>query len=107
MAKTPTKSAKATQKAPAKSSKPKTTSTNLIEKAGTEALKKLKSLGIGQELQNDLEWCLGSYKADGNPIGLYDVVERTIPVLKAELSKKTKGVTSKLVTDLEKSLQNR
>ncbi len=107
MAKAASKSAaREPKKAAAKTSKPKTT-VDTIEKASVEALKKLQALGIDQELQNDLEWCLGSYRADGNPVGLYSMVERAVAALRSEQAKKTKGVTAKLITDLEKSLQSR
>ena len=107
MAKTAPKSAaKTTKKAPAKTSKVKSAAPS-IEKVSEEALDKLKSLNVEPELQNDLEWCLGSYRADGNPVGLYAVAERVVSVFKTEKEKKTKGVTAKLITDLEKAIQSR
>jgi hypothetical protein len=107
MAKTSSKSAaKEPRKASPRATKT-SSATNQIEKVSTEALKKFQALGIEQELQNDLEWCLGSYRADGNPVGLYAMVERSVAVLKAEQAKKTKGVTAKLISDLEKVLQSR
>ncbi|HEY0744875.1 MAG TPA: hypothetical protein VGD40_25585 [Chryseosolibacter sp.] len=102
----PKTAAKATKKAPAKTSKPKSAGPS-IEKVSEEALEKLKALDIERELQNDIEWCLGSYRADGNPVGLYAMVERAVAVLKTEKDKKTKGVTAKLITDLEKAIQSR
>lgn len=107
MAKTASKSAAS---APRKTSaRPKTapSSEDQIEKVSVEALKKLQALGIEQELQNDIEWCLGSYRADRNPVGLYTMAERALNVLKAEQAKKTKGITAKLVSDLEKAVQSR
>jgi hypothetical protein len=99
---------KSTAKAPKKTStRPKTSSEDQIEKASVEALQKLQALGIEQELQHDIEWCLGSYRADHNPVGLYAMTERAVGVLRTEQTKKTKGVTAKLITDLEKALQNR
>jgi hypothetical protein len=103
MAKT---AAKSTTKAPAKKTSAKTTTvseTNPIVKTSEAALKKLKDLGIDQQLQADLEWCLGSYKADKNPVGLYEVARRTLSVFKE--NKNTKGVTAKLISDLEKIAQ--
>jgi hypothetical protein len=110
MAKTPTKSAaktsaKATAKAPAKTAKPKSTTSDLLEQASDEALKKLQSLGIESQLQSELEWCLGSYRHDKNPTGLLEAAGRALIVLNAEKEKKTKGVTVKLVGDLEKALK--
>ncbi len=104
MAKTAAKSA---IKEPRKSRSASGVKAPTIEQASEEALKKLQTLGIEQGLQNDLEWCLGSYRADGNPVGLYTMVERAVNVFKSEHARKTKGVTAKLIKDLEKSLQNR
>ena len=84
---------------------PGSSSTNLLEQASEEALKKLQSLGIEQQLQSELEWCLGSYRFDRNPSGLYEVAGRALTVLNAEKAKKTKGVTVKLIGDLEKALK--
>lgn len=102
--------AKTTAKAPKKStstSNSKASNTNNIEKACLEALDKLKSLGIDQQLQNDIEWCLGSFRADNNPVGLYAMAERALTILREEKAKKTKGVTSKVITDLEKAVEQR
>ena len=105
MAKTASKTAaKEPRKAATKTSRAKTPS---IDKVSEEALKKLQSLDIEPNLQNDIEWCLGSYRADGNPVGLYTMLERAVHVFKAEQTKKTKGVTGKLISDLEKALQSR
>jgi hypothetical protein len=75
-----------------------------IEKACLDALEKLKALGIDQQLQNDIEWCLGSYRSDNNPIGLYDMAKRALIIFQQEKIKKTKGITSKMLTDLEKAI---
>ena len=105
MAKAPAKPGAA--KAPAKKapSKPKANAVTVdIEKTTEDALAKLKALDIEYALQADIEWCLGSYRADKNPIGLLDMINRALTVFKAELKKKTKGVTAKLIADLEKAL---
>jgi hypothetical protein len=108
MAKASSKTAsKAPKKTATSSPKTKTSTTELIEKVSEETLTKLKALGIEQELQNDLEWCLGSYRADHNPVGLYAMAERSLEILKQEKAKKTKGITAKTIADLEKVLQNR
>jgi hypothetical protein len=113
MAKAPTKptikaETKSTAKAPAKkeASKPKAKVASYdILKASEEVLSTLKSLNIEQQLQTDMEWCLGSYHADKNPIGLFDMVSRALPIFRTELTKKTKGVTGKLITNLEQVLK--
>jgi hypothetical protein len=104
MAKKPTKTA---EKAPAKKAASSTPKVDLIEKASTQALKTLQALGIEQQLQQDIEWCLGSYQHDKNPSGLYDMTERALIALQEAKSRKAKGVTTKLLGDLEKALQSR
>jgi len=94
-AKTPVKKA-ATKKATVSES-------NSIVTTSENILKKLKDLGIDNQLQADLEWCLGSYKADNNPVGLYEMAKRALVVFKD--NKSTKGVTAKLISDLEKAVQ--
>jgi len=106
MAKTPAQ--KSTLKAPVKKSvtQPKASGPS-IEKVAETILSKLKSLNLDLQLQSELEWCLGSYRHDGNPIGLYQMAERAIPLFKAEQAKKTKGITAKTIGEIEKALQNR
>ncbi len=95
----------ATSKAPAKKTPAKSKAkTVTIEKTSRDALAKLKALNIEHQLQADIEWCIGSYQADKNPVGLFDMVNRSIAVLKSELQKKTKGVTAKLISDFEKAV---
>jgi hypothetical protein len=104
----PTKPAKtAKTSAPKASAKTKSNSSpsDLIEKASLQALKTLQSLGIEQQLQQDIEWCLGSYRHDKNPEGLYEMTKRSISVLQEAKERKAKGVTAKLLTDLEKAVQ--
>jgi hypothetical protein len=103
-AKTAKTSAKsAAPKAPAKS-KSKASPADLIEKASAQALATLQSLGIEPQLQQDLEWCLGSYRYDKNPSGLYEMAKRTIAVLQEAKARKAKGVTAKVIGDLEKAV---
>jgi len=102
-AKAPTKTAAVKRSSPAKA----TTSVDRIEKASLQALKTLESLGIEQQLQQDIEWCLGSYRHDRNPAGLFEMTERALPVLIAAKERKAKGVTTKLIGDIEKALQDK
>jgi hypothetical protein len=104
--------AKATSKAPVKAAKKtaapkKTTSspTDLIIKACEASLAKLNELNIDHQLQSEINWCLTSFQNDQNPIGLYQMAERSLILFKVELAKKTKGVTAKLVGDIEKALK--
>jgi hypothetical protein len=110
--------AKATSKTPAKkaakkpakkaapASKPKPVIVS-IEQACEGALQNLRALNLNTQLQADLEWCLGSYKADSNPAGLYEMAQRAIDTFAEEKKKKTKGVTAKMITDLEKAIKTK
>jgi hypothetical protein len=111
MAKATSKPA-ATAKAPAKTvtkkpapKKATVNSADLIVKACEASLAKLSELDIEYQLQAEINWCLGSYHNDNNPVGLYHMADRALQVFKGELAKKTKGVTAKLVSDLEKALK--
>jgi hypothetical protein len=104
--KTPAKTAAKKASTATKSAKSKP-STLSIEKVSVDTWKKLSELGLDPQLQADLEWCLGSYKADNNPTGLYDMAEKALKVFADEKEKKTKGITAKLIGDLEKVLKSR
>lgn len=84
-----------------------TASADLIVKACEGSLSKLNDLDMEYQLQSEINWCLGSYHNDHNPIGLYLMAGRALAVFKAELFKKTKGVTARLVSDIEKALKTR
>jgi hypothetical protein len=97
-AKSTTKSATTKARAP----RTKAENNNNIEKASEEVLQKLQELGLDEQLQRDIQWCLGSYRSDSNPVGLYDNMKKAVAVLKTEKDKKTKGVTAKMISDLER-----
>jgi hypothetical protein len=95
-----------TEKAPVKKAPAKKAALS-IETISEEILSKLKSLQFDTQLQSDIEWCLGSYRHDQNPVGLYETAERALALLKEEHAKKTKGVTAKIITDIETVLKDR
>ena len=105
--KTPAKKAEK-KPAPAKKAAAKTRSVSVsIEQSCENVLKTLQTLGLDPQLQADLEWCLGSYRADQNPAGLYEMAGRALVLFTAEKKKKTKGITAKVVSDLEKAVAGR
>jgi hypothetical protein len=106
MAKATTKAATSKVSAPAKKSpaKPKAKTTVNIEKVSEDILSKLKSLNIENQLQADLEWCLGSYRFDQNASGLLEMIRKAQAVLTQEHARKTKGVTATLLSSIEKAL---
>lgn len=88
-------------------SKPKASKALAIEKVNEEALNKLRELNIEQGLQSEIQWCLGSYRSDKNPIGLYAMAERALVVFKGLREKNAKAVSTKLVGDIEKALKSK
>jgi hypothetical protein len=99
--------AKVEAKAPAKKKAASKSTVIPIEKACETALAKLRELNLDLQLQSEIDWCLGSFRGDNNPIGLFEMVQRSILVFKPELEKKTKGVNAKLISDLETALNTR
>ena len=83
----------------------KASSSDELEKTAEEILKKLQSLDTHKQLQADIEWCIGSYRHDKNPVGLLQSIKQSHAVLKDELAKKSKGITAKFVSDVEKVLK--
>jgi hypothetical protein len=98
---TPAKAAakKVATKAPAK------TKTTDIEKVSKSILTKLRLLDVDHQLQSEIEWCLGSYRHDKNPVGLIQTAERAIGIFKTSLARKTKGITPKFVATIEASIK--
>ncbi len=107
--------AKVTSKAPVKaaavksvkksSPKKKESPADEIVKICEIALAKLNELNIEYALQSEINWCLGSFQNDHNPIGLFQMAERSLTVFKEELANKNKGLTAKFVGDIEKALK--
>lgn len=106
MAKAAAKSATKTETTRTRAPRAAAPSGNNIEKASEDALQKLQELGIDEQLQRDIQWCLGSYRADNNPVGLHETAKKALAVLREEKEKKTKGVTAKLISDLEKAVKD-
>lgn len=78
-----------------------------VDKACTHILEKLQELDTEHQLQADIQWCLGSFAYDNNPVGLFEIVQRALEVFKTHKARKTKGVTAKLISDLEAVLKLR
>ena len=58
------------------------------------------------EIEAKLEYVIGSYDFDKNPVGLYEIGKLALTKLTKIKEKNTKLVTKKLLTDLEKALKN-
>lgn len=105
--------AKAVTKAPKKATKTSEAKKasgkplKLIEDACVNSLAKLQALELDYQLQSEINWCLGSYRNDGNPVGLYLMAERALAIFKAEVTAKRKGIPAQLIKDIEKALKDR
>ena len=84
--------------------KPKAKAASNIVKVSESILDKLKTLNLEPGLQSDIVWCLGSYHHDQNPIGLLEKAAQALVLFKAELAKKTKGISAKFISDVELAL---
>jgi len=65
--------------------------------------KKISDPGF-TELQSKLEYCIGSFDFDKNPVGLYEYGHKALTALKAYKKDNPRRVSVKTVSDLEKSL---
>lgn len=80
-----------------------------IEKACEAALEKFQKLDDEKnaDIQSKLEYVLGSYKFDGNPVGLYEIGTSALKSLKKIKKEKPRAISKKLVDDLEKALKEK
>lgn len=78
-----------------------------IEKACKDALVKFQKIGGEKykEIQSKLEYVLGSYGFDGNPVGLYEIGAQALKDLKKVKKDKPRAVAKKLLDDLENALK--
>jgi hypothetical protein len=73
-----------------------------LEKTVESALGKLSQLKVNDQIVSELEWCLNSYKADQNPVGLIEKSRKALEVLKEQKERSSRAVSKKLIEDLEK-----
>ena len=80
-----------------------------IEKACAAALEKIQKLGLEKfaDIQSKLEYVLGSYGYDGNPVGLYEIGALALKALKKFKKEKPRLVSKKLIDDLEKAIKSK
>ena len=80
-----------------------------IEKACEAALEKFQKIGLEKyaDIQAKLEYVLGSYRYDGNPVGLYEIGALALKNLKKYQKEKPRLVSKKLIEGLEKALKEK
>jgi hypothetical protein len=71
--------------------------------AATEVFSKLNKEEYN-ELQANLEYCIGSYDYDKNPSGLYEYGQIALDELKAFKAANPRKVNKKIIADLEKNI---
>lgn len=76
-----------------------------IEKACISAKEKLESLGIEDQIQAELEYVIGSYNFDKNPVGLYEIGGKAFKALEAYKTEHPRKVSKKLLSDIESALK--
>lgn len=102
---TPKKAAPA-KKAPTKKMTAKVDPGTQLEKVCKDAVAKLQKMDDGkyQEVREKLEWCIGSYNYDKNPVGIVEYGRKAADALKEAREENPRKVSKKLVTDLDKAL---
>lgn len=78
-----------------------------LKNACKAALLALQKLGNSEydDLRSKLEFVIGSYEFDKNPIGLYEFGEKALKVLSDLKKKNPKKISKKVITDLETGLK--
>jgi len=75
---------------------------NTLEKTVEATVEKLQKLKIEDQLVSELQWCLGSFRFDSNPIGLIEKSYAALGALKEVKKQNSRAVSKKLIEDLEK-----
>ncbi len=99
---------KSTGSAPKKTTTRKSTVDPAAElaKQCQQAATKFEKMEDGKytEIQEKLEWCIGSYNHDKNPAGLADYGKQALDHLKQAREEKPRKISQKLIDDLEKAV---
>ena len=78
-----------------------------LKKACKAALLAFQKLGNSEyeDIRSKLEFVIGSYEFDSNPVGLYEFGEKALKTLLDVKKKSPKKISNKIITDLETSLK--
>lgn len=76
-----------------------------LKKAAQGGVEVLIKNDIDQELTAKLQWCIGSYEYDLNPVGVYEFSKETLDKLTAYKNDNPKKVTKKVLDTLSKSIK--
>ena len=78
-----------------------------LKNACKAALLAFQKLGNSEydDIRSKLEFVIGSYEFDKNPVGLYEFGENALKVLNEVKKKNPRKISKKVITDLETSLK--
>ena len=62
-------------------------------------------MGIEDQIQAELEFVIGSYNFDKNPVGLYEIGGKAYKALEAYKADYPRKVSKKLLSDIEGALK--
>ena len=79
-----------------------------LEKVCRESLNQFAKIDDGPygEIRAKIEYCLGSYGYDGNPIGLYECAKESSSLFKKFKKKNPRKVSQKLIDSIDKAVLN-
>ena len=80
-----------------------------IEMACEAALAKFVKIDVDKftDTQSKLKYVIGSYRYDGNPVGLYEIGEKALSDLKNHKKSKPRSVSKKLIDYLENAIKSK
>lgn len=78
-----------------------------LEKACKDALAQFEKIGDEKyyDIRSKLEFVLGSYGYDSNPVGLYEFAKKSSDLLKKYKQKHPRKVSLKLLDSIDKALK--
>lgn len=71
--------------------------------AASQTLAKLKDPAF-EDIQSKINFCIGSFDHDNNPVGLIEYGNKILEELKEAKAKYPKKINKKIISDLEKVL---
>ena len=79
-----------------------------LEKACKDALAQFEKIGDEKyyDIRSKLEFVLGSFGFDGNPVGLHEFAKKSSEELKKYKKQNPKKVSQKLVDSIDKAVEN-
>ena len=58
------------------------------------------------EIESKLEWVIGSYENDHNPVGLHEYAVKSLDIMKEAKKEKPRAFAKKLIEQSEKAIKN-